>query len=257
MLKEPDTRRVSLELLVAEVKGIYAGLVLIESKCIETDSGLDSPTRDLLDSSPTHHLSDLNQGQYTALIMLHRTLLQEYYDFFLASQHPSASPALRELAEKYSMPARMWKHGIFTFLEVLRHRLPRSREFMATFTFEAHSILALLDETVPQFRSSWVESKADVARYSWAVCEESDIKERWKYICHEEYSRVLDDDPTIGRVYHHLAILAKPQSTPPQSDADFEATVLQFFYFTKSLVVKTPFFAVWDSLFPLINPIMA
>ncbi|KAF2433994.1 hypothetical protein EJ08DRAFT_582769 [Tothia fuscella] len=59
--------------------------------------------------------------------------LHEHHDFFLASQHPSASPALRRLATKYTMPARMWKHGIHSFLELLRYRLPESLEFMISF----------------------------------------------------------------------------------------------------------------------------
>ncbi|KAK3897571.1 hypothetical protein C8A05DRAFT_38878, partial [Staphylotrichum tortipilum] len=35
VLKQPDTRAISQEQLVAEVKGIYAGLVMVQSKCIE------------------------------------------------------------------------------------------------------------------------------------------------------------------------------------------------------------------------------
>jgi hypothetical protein len=54
----------------------------------------------------------LNNKQWQALIALHRTLLHEHHDFFLASQHPSASPTLRRLASKYKIPARMWQHGI-------------------------------------------------------------------------------------------------------------------------------------------------
>jgi hypothetical protein len=53
----------------------------------------------------------------------------------LASQHPSASPALRRLASKYSMPARMWKHGIHSFLELLRRRLPKSLDYILTFIY--------------------------------------------------------------------------------------------------------------------------
>ena len=40
-------------------------------------------------------------------------------DFFPAPQHPSAFSALTKLAEEYSMPARVWKHGIQTFLGFL------------------------------------------------------------------------------------------------------------------------------------------
>ncbi|KAH8750227.1 hypothetical protein F5883DRAFT_435262 [Diaporthe sp. PMI_573] len=91
MIRQPDTRPISREQLVAEVKGIYAGLVIVESKCIEVDSSQSAQN----DSNPK-----LNNEQWQALIALHRTLLHEHHDFFLAS-HPSASPALRRLASKY------------------------------------------------------------------------------------------------------------------------------------------------------------
>ena len=84
-------------------------------------------------------------------------LLHEHHDFFLASQHPAASPALSRLAAKYSMPARMWRHGIHAFLEVLRHRLPESLEHMLAFIYIAYSMMALLYETVPAFEDTWIE----------------------------------------------------------------------------------------------------
>jgi hypothetical protein len=37
-LKEPKTQPISQEQLEAEVKGLYAGLVMVESKCIEVDN---------------------------------------------------------------------------------------------------------------------------------------------------------------------------------------------------------------------------
>jgi hypothetical protein len=68
-----------------------------------------------------------------ALTALHRTLLHEHHDFFLASQYPSSSPALRRLAIKYAMPARMWRHGIHGFLEPLPYRLPDSLDQILPF----------------------------------------------------------------------------------------------------------------------------
>jgi len=38
IIKQPETRPISQEQLVAEVKGIYAGLVMVEAKCIEVDN---------------------------------------------------------------------------------------------------------------------------------------------------------------------------------------------------------------------------
>jgi hypothetical protein len=117
IILQPETRPISQEQLVAEVKGIYAGLVMVEAKCIE----VDNKQATLAQADPSGQ-PKLNPEQWQALIALHRTLLHEHHDFFLASQHPSASPALRRLASKYAMPARMWRHGIHSFLELLRHR---------------------------------------------------------------------------------------------------------------------------------------
>ena len=74
--------------------------------------------------------------------------VHEHHDFFLASQHPSARPALSRLADKYSMSARIWRHGIQSFLEVVRHRLPKLLEYMLAFIYIAYSMMALLYETV-------------------------------------------------------------------------------------------------------------
>ncbi|KAK0657937.1 hypothetical protein B0T16DRAFT_502881, partial [Cercophora newfieldiana] len=120
LIKQPDTRPISQERLVTEAKGIYAGLVMVENKCIEVDNARNTQT------GPNN--TKLNNEQWQALIALHRTLLQEHHGFFLASQHPSASPALRRLASKYAIPARMWRQGIHSFLKLLRHRLPASLE---------------------------------------------------------------------------------------------------------------------------------
>lgn len=44
-------------------------------------------------------------------LLLHKgqceNLLVQHHDFFLATQHPAASPAIRNLAIKYAMPSRM------------------------------------------------------------------------------------------------------------------------------------------------------
>jgi hypothetical protein len=149
---------------VNEVKGIYTGLVTVEKKCVEIDQQ---------QSSPTNKLSD---EQWQALIALHHTLLHEHHDFFLASQHPS-SPALQRLATKYAMPARMWRHGIHSFLELLRHRLPDLLDHMLTFVYLAYSMMALLMESVPSFEETWIEYLGDLARYRMAI-EEVDLRDR-------------------------------------------------------------------------------
>ncbi|KAJ3577167.1 hypothetical protein NPX13_g3404 [Xylaria arbuscula] len=121
-------------------------------------------TRPIDNAQSSQNNTKLNNEQWQALIALHRTLLHEYHDFFLASQRPCASIALKRLASKYAMPARMWRHGIHSFLELLRHRLPGSLEHMLTFIYLAYSMMALLYETVPAFEDTWIECLGDLGR---------------------------------------------------------------------------------------------
>ncbi|KAI1357170.1 hypothetical protein F5Y08DRAFT_347180, partial [Xylaria arbuscula] len=234
LIKQPETRPISQEQLVAEVKGIYAGLMMVESKCIEVDNAQSSQTG-----------TKLNNEQWQALIALHRTLLHEHHDFFLASQHPSASQALKRLASKYAMPARMWRHGIHSFLELLRHRLPGSLEHMLTFIYLAYSMMALLYETVPAFEDTWIECLGDLGRYRMAI-EDEDIRDRevWTSVSRHWYSKASDKAPTTGRLYHHLAILARPNA------------LQQLFYYAKSLCVPIPFGSAKESIMTLFDPIL-
>ncbi|KAM0283501.1 hypothetical protein ACHAQH_002452 [Verticillium albo-atrum] len=235
-MRQPKTRPISQEQLVAEVKGIYAGLVMVESKCIEVDNS--QTTQD--------GAIDLNDEQWQALIALHRTLLHEHHDFFLASQHPSANRALKDLATRYAMPARMWRHGIHSFLELLRHRLPASLEHMLAFIYLAYSMMALLYETVPKFEDTWIECLGDLGRYRMAIEDDSLAdREIWTAVSRHWYSKASDMSPTTGRLYHHLAILSRPNA------------LRQLFYYSKSLCVPKAFTSARESILTLFDPIMS
>ena len=94
MVSQPETRPISQEQLVAEVKGIYAGLVMVEGKCTQ----VDLKQAQLANEAPPRSQPILDNDQYQALVAMHRTLLHEHHDFFLASQHPSTRTALRRLS---------------------------------------------------------------------------------------------------------------------------------------------------------------
>ena len=85
MLLQPDRRTISHEQLVVEVKGIYAGLVMVESKCIDTDERQTATAQEKAQTK----MVNLRNDQWRSLIALHKQLLHEHHDFFLASQHPS------------------------------------------------------------------------------------------------------------------------------------------------------------------------
>jgi hypothetical protein len=237
LLLQPDSRPISQEQLASEVKSIYAGLTMVETKCIHVDRAQAAAAQD----SDTKLASD----HWQALIALHRTLLHEHHDFFLASQHPSASPALRRLAAKYSMPARMWKHGIHSFLELLRRRLPDSIDYMLAFIYLAYQMMALLYETVPAFEDTWIECLGDLGRYRMAI-EDEDVRDRetWAGVARSWYTKAADKNPTVGRLYHHLAILARPNA------------LQQMYYYSRSLTCVKPFQSARESILTLLDPIL-
>ena len=102
MLPQTETRPISHDQLVIEVKGIYASLFLVEAKYIDLDEL--QQTRAQKDAFNRVRLEDAQWQSFTALYKL---LLNEYYDFLLASQYPLASSKLSKLAATYSMLARI------------------------------------------------------------------------------------------------------------------------------------------------------
>lgn len=241
MLLQPETRPISHSQLFLEVKGIYAGLLMVESKCIEVDS---RQSKAALERDPSR-ATKLSDEQWQALIALHKTLLHEHHDFFLASQHPSANPALSKLPEHYSMPARMWRHGIHSFLEVLRHRLPESLDHMLAFIYIAYSTVALLYETVSSFESTWIECLGDLGRYRMAIEDDMRDREVWSGVARFWYGKGADKDSNQGRLYHHLAILARHSS------------LQQLSLYSKALTCVTPFESARSSIMTLFSPILS
>ena len=242
VLLQPETRPISHDQLVVEVKGIYAGLVMIEAKCIYIDEKQAAAARE----KDLSEKIQLKNEQWQSLIALHKQLLHEHHYFFLASQHPAASPASSRLAARYSMPARMWRHGIHAFLEVLRHRLPDSLEHMLAFIYIAYSMMALLYETVPTFEDTWIECLGDLGRYRMAVeDDESRDREVWSNVARFWYNKAADKSSSVGRLYHHLAILARPYSLE------------QLSLYTRSLTCVTPFESARGSIMTLFSPMLS
>ncbi|OTB05588.1 hypothetical protein M426DRAFT_126935 [Hypoxylon sp. CI-4A] len=92
LIEQPGTRQISSqEQLIAEVKGIYAGLVVTELRCIEAERVQD------------YDDTGLDNERWWALMALHHTLAAGHHDFFLAAQCSSASRALQKLSSKYRM----------------------------------------------------------------------------------------------------------------------------------------------------------
>ncbi|KAK4097980.1 hypothetical protein N658DRAFT_526607 [Parathielavia hyrcaniae] len=132
IVKRPESHSIPPEQLDDKLRN----LLMVEKQCVELDS---------IRISPGDFVNELTSDEWQVWIAFHQNLLQKYYDLFLASQHSSASPALRGLAAKYA-PARMWRHGIHRFLDTLKHYLPQSLDHMLAFIGIAYPILVRLHQ---------------------------------------------------------------------------------------------------------------
>jgi hypothetical protein len=225
--------------LDSEVKVVQCGLEEIENECIFVDRALTAASQD-------HPGTKLASNCWQDLIALHRTLLHKHHDFFLVSQHPAASPALRKLATTNSMPARMMKHGIYSFLKLLQMHLDESIDYMLAFIYLAYPIITLLYEEAPDFKDIWIECLGNLGRYRMAI-EDEDVRDRdtWAQVARSWFTEATDRDPTVGRIYHHFGILAR--ADPLQ----------QMYYYTRSLTSGALFPAARESLEEtLLNPIL-
>ncbi|OJD09626.1 hypothetical protein AJ78_09007 [Emergomyces pasteurianus Ep9510] len=104
------------------------------------------------EDSKVKGLQKLTNTQYAYLIKCHRALL-------------------------------LWAVAILPLLEIMRSRLPDGLEHMIEFIHHAFNMLVLILETVPRFKSVWLQCLGDISRYRMAIEVESEDERRvWSEI---------------------------------------------------------------------------
>lgn len=160
VLLQPDPQSNSQEQLTAEIESIYTRLMKAEAKCIEVDN------QQMALAQPHPEIeTQRNNEEWQALTTLYLELLHEYRCFFLASRPPIVSLARQPFPHRHSMRLRLRRHGLLSFLELLKQGLPASREHMITFTCESYKMMNRLYETIPRGEYTWINCLADIARY--------------------------------------------------------------------------------------------
>lgn len=88
------------------------------------------------------------------------------------------------------MPARMWRYGIYSLLELLHQCLPESLEYLLSFTLIAYQLITFLYEAVPAFEGTWVKYLREIAHYRMEVAgEDRQDRETWAAIVHFWYHK--------------------------------------------------------------------
>ena len=104
-------------------------------------------------------------------------------------------------------------------------------------------MIALLLETVPDYKDTWIECLGDLAWYRLAIEEGQEAHAIWGGVAAHWYTMANDRHPAIGRLNHHLGILERP-------------SLKKFFLYAKSLTCVNPFPNARDSLATLCGPIV-
>jgi hypothetical protein len=88
-------------------------------------------------------------------------------------------------------------------------------------------------------------SLEDLARYRMVI-KEANLRDRevWSGVARMWYDMAADKSPNVGRIQHHLAVLARPN------------IVQQLFYYSKALVSVTPFPNARELIMLLFNPFL-
>ncbi|EDN04739.1 predicted protein [Histoplasma mississippiense (nom. inval.)] len=106
------------------------------------------------------------------------------------------------------MPPRMLHHGIYAFLEVMKSRLPDSRNYMIQFLQHVYDLIQVLVESAPRFKNMWLECLGDLAAYRMSL--ESTFSEeriaRAKQSTNWYYA-AADENYGKGSLYHRLGNL--------------------------------------------------
>ncbi|KAF2836784.1 hypothetical protein M501DRAFT_979324 [Patellaria atrata CBS 101060] len=240
LILQPESTPISAKQLDVEVTLILAGLVMVEQKCKKVYHDYQKQKQNQKEETK------LGDDKLQALIALFKTLLHEHHDFLLASQHPSASNELKCKAETEEMPRRMWKNGIEPFLAMLQDKLPERREHMLTFLYSAYQMMALLYETVPIFEDIWIENLGDLCRYRMSIEKQgSHDREIWIEVARFWYTKAARKNPHVGRLYHHLSILARANA------------LQQLYLYSRSLTSAQPYSKARGSIAMLFDQVVA
>ncbi|EMT73558.1 hypothetical protein FOC4_g10001538 [Fusarium odoratissimum] len=281
-IKQPETRPITHDQLVAEVKGIYAGLGMVEKKCIEVDDG-QMPWTDGPPDIPSYLLTI--PEAMLILLKMGEEARKKVIDgkYYLNIGYDLVDQLLRDLetVKSRAKEPALGLLAIWPFIHAGCHRLWNMvRALLVFLCFRLCGLTKSESEKTPAIELPiYVEIRplSDQSRYKkvgteyWVLVsgrwirslrgeqmavEERDInaRERWRNTAREEYTQARNDDPTVGRHYHHLAILVQPRSSSP--DTSFDADVSRFLYYTNSLVVKTPFYAARKSVLTVIKTIV-
>ncbi|KDN48528.1 hypothetical protein K437DRAFT_83968 [Tilletiaria anomala UBC 951] len=140
-------------------------------------------------TSSTSAVGAVDHEAWLRLIAQHRQLAELHEAFMEMVLRPGLPASLHSLPQNYNIPTRLWQTGFHIMLERLRHALPYPQptqqptdeagtaaqaqllDHLTEFIYFAYAFYSNLleSEILRVFKSAWIESLGDLARYRMAV----------------------------------------------------------------------------------------
>lgn len=150
--------KIHLDNLLPSHALVYEDVLALEGRCNEIDRIEEARVREV----GCTELEALLANSYTDLVNLHISLIQKYKELIFACSHSAGLLAL--VPATSGIPVRLWRSGIHTCLDILRHHLPDSLEHILMFINTAYQEVTSLSEQDKSRKATWLEVLGDLAR---------------------------------------------------------------------------------------------
>lgn len=181
------------------------------------------------------------KGEWQGVIALHKSVLDQHAETFLATQNPCDSSDSKGLYRDYSIFWNMWRGQCISITALLRDHLPELKDHVAAFLTHAYEKLSLLHRSVQYSKEVSAEFLGDLAKIGIALDDERPKEhEIWSARAQQWYTLACNLNPSSSRLYHRLSYVSQHNRflqlfylcrslTSSDVDAGARHTILEFF----------------------------
>ncbi|CAG8461437.1 11868_t:CDS:2 [Ambispora gerdemannii] len=242
------------------LKNLAKEIALMEKQLFDLSSQINS--NNAIDDVPKIASRQylVSEEYWEERMSFHLRLAQKYIEFTQIDKN---------VAMKQDFESKCWKYAFYTLIEEFRNALSIERastghrsytnsivlKQFGKFLNESETFyIELLKNSIQKTKSNeippensqlpkWfrcISCLGDLARYRWtySLNDHEDKKHEWAMNASNWYKLGITLNPSNGKFYHHLAILASNDE------------MQKLYYFCRSLLVKTPFIIARESAIP-------
>ncbi|CAG8495753.1 7783_t:CDS:2 [Ambispora leptoticha] len=240
-------------------KNLVKEIALMEKQLLDLSSQINNNAIDEVPKISSRQYL-VSEEYWEERMTFHLRLAQKYIEIMQVDKN---------VAMKQDFESKCWKYAFYTLIEEFRNTLSLERastghrsytnsivlKQFGKFLNEAETFyIELLKKNIQKTKSSEIPPEnsqlpkwfrcigclGDLARYRWtySLNDHEDKKNEWAINASNWYKLGITLNPSNGKFYHHLAILASNDE------------MQKLYYLCRSLLVKSPFIIARESAIP-------